>query len=586
MTGAETESDALQAGLSAPGKGKQSAPHRVVILGGGFAGVYTAKHLTRLLRGRRDVHVELLSEENYFVFQPLLPEVAAGSISPTHVVNPIRDIVPKAQFRWCKVNRVDTERKVVLVAQGEARALTEVPYDHLVFGLGKISDFSAMPGVSAHALPLKDLGDAYSLRNHVLRALELADIEDDPKEKEALLTFVVAGGGFSGVETTGELSEMLHKCLRNFRRIALTDVRLCLVHSGTVVLNDLSPSLGRAAERILRRRHIELILGTRVRAATRHGVYLQNGRFLATRTFVCTVGNAPNPVVKEVLQRGGFVESRINGRGIGVFETDLTLACTNRPGYWAVGDNAGVPDPTKPGRLCPATAQFAVRQARTCARNIMARIDGRPLEKFRFKTLGVLASLGRRAAVADILGMPMSGFLAWCAWRAVYFVKLPGIVRRFRVAMDWNLELLFPRDITQIQITKHNRLRLDHHEPGEIIINKHEIGRELFIIKSGEVEVFQPGDRDSAEKLVATLRAGEVFGEKALLEDVPRGASIRAKTAVDLFVMSRDDFAAIVTEWPLLGDYFDRLMKERFPDQLPAAEALVEHLARPVAFPN
>ena len=154
--------------------------------------------------------VELLSEENYFVFQPLLPEVAAGSISPTHVVNPIRDIVPKAHFRWCKVNRVDTERKVVLVAQGEARALTEVAYDHLVFGLGKVSDFSVMPGVSAHALPLKDLGDAYALRNHVLRSLELADIEDHAKEKEALLTFVVAGGGFSGIETIGELSEMLH----------------------------------------------------------------------------------------------------------------------------------------------------------------------------------------------------------------------------------------------------------------------------------------------------------------------------------------------------------------------------------------
>jgi len=566
--------------------GGNSAPHRIVILGGGFAGVYTAKHLTRLLGSRRDVHVELLSEENYFVFQPLLPEVAAGSISPTHVVNPIRDIVPKAQFRWCKVNRVDTERKVVLVAQGEARALTEVAYDHLVFGLGKVSDFSVMPGVSAHALPLKDLGDAYALRNHVLRSLELADIEDDAQEKQALLTFVVAGGGFSGVETIGELSEMLHKCLRNFRRIAFSDVRLCLVHSGTVVLNDLSPSLGRAAEWILRRRNIELVLGTRVRAATRHGVYLQNGRFLPTRTFVCTVGNAPNPVVKEVIARGGFVESRINGRGIGVFETDLTLACTNRPGYWAVGDNAGVPDPTKPGRLSPPTAQFAVRQARTCAENIIASIDGRPLRKFRFKALGVLASLGRRAAVADLLGVPMSGFLAWCLWRAVYFVKLPGIVRRFRVAMDWNLELLFPRDITQIQMTKQNRLRLDHHEPGEIIINKHEIGRELFIIKSGEVEVFEPGQAASPETVVATLKAGEVFGEKALLEDMPRGASVRARTAVDVLVMSRDDFAAIVTEWPLLADYFDRLMKERFPDELPAAETLIEHLAKPVILPN
>src|SRR4051794_14371065 len=265
----------------APPKPKADARQRVVVLGGGFAGVYTAKHLTRMLGSRQDVHVELLSGENYFVFQPLLPEVAAGSISPTHVVNPIRDLIPKAHFRWCKIIRVDTARKVVLVAQGEGRALTEVPYDHLVLGLGKVSHFASMPGVGEHALPLKDLGDAFRLRNHVFRCLELADIEEDPAEKQALLTFVVAGGGFSGVETTGELSEMLHKCLRSFRRLDMADVRLSLVHSGDAVLNQLPENLGRAAEKILRKRDIELILNTRVRAATRHGVYLSNGRFLA-----------------------------------------------------------------------------------------------------------------------------------------------------------------------------------------------------------------------------------------------------------------------------------------------------------------
>src|SRR5262249_12261781 len=327
--------------------------HRVVVLGGGFAGVYTAKHLTRMLGARTDVEVELLSEENYFVFQPLLPEVAAGSISPTHVVNPIRDLIPKARFRWCKINRVDTERKVVLVAQGEGRALTEVPYDHLVFGLGKVSHFAAMPGVSEHALPLKDLGDAFRLRNHVFRCLELADIEEDVAEKQALLRFGVGGGGFAGVETTGELSEMLHKCLRSFRRVDMKDVRLCLVHSGDAVLNQLPASLGSAAEKILRKRNIELILNTRVRAATRHGVYLSNGRFLQTRTFICTIGNAANPIVKEMLDRSGFVEGKVGGRGVGVLATDLTLACTDRPGYWAVGDNAGVPDPAKPAALCP-----------------------------------------------------------------------------------------------------------------------------------------------------------------------------------------------------------------------------------------
>src|SRR5262249_48050713 len=263
---------------------------------------------------------------------------------------------------------------------------------------------------------------------------------------------------------------------------------------------------------------------------------------------VCTVGNAANPIVRDVLDRDGFSEGKVDGRGVGVFATDLTLACRDRPGYWAVGDNAGVPDPARPGELCPATAQFAVRQAKPCAYNIIASIAGRPPIRFRFRTLGMLASLGRRAAVADIMGMPLSGFLAWCLWRAVYFVKLPGIVRRLRVAVDWNLELLFPRDITQIQTTKTNRLRVDHYEPGQIIITRHEIGRELFIVEAAEVEVFQPEDAaGGSETILATLRAGEVFGEKALLDDVPRGASVRARTAVDALVMSRDDFAAIVT---------------------------------------
>ena len=198
----------------------------------------------------------------------------------------------------------------------------------------------------------------------------------------------------------------------------------------------------------------------------------------------------------------------------------------------------------------------------------------------------MLASLGRRAAVADIMGMPFSGFLAWCVWRAVYFVKLPGVVRRLRVAVDWNLELLFPRDITQIQTTKTDHLRLDHYEPGELIISKHEIGREVFIMKRGEVEVFQPAENGSAETIVATLGEGEVFGEKALLDDLPRGASVRARTAVDVLTMSRDDFVAIVDKFPPLDEYFEKLMKERYPDEWPDAESLVEHIAKPVAFPQ
>src|SRR5262249_3242568 len=203
---------------------RPDGPTRVVILGGGFAGVYTAKYLTAMLGSRKDVEVELLSGENYFVFQPLLPEVAARGIAATHVVNPIREIVPKARFRCCAVKTIDLEKKRVLVSQGEGLELVSVPYDHLVFCLGKVTSFASMPGVSEHALAMKDLADAFKLRNHVVRCLELADIETDQAHKRALLTFVVAGGGFSGVETIGEVCELVHRSLKYFPRIAKREI--------------------------------------------------------------------------------------------------------------------------------------------------------------------------------------------------------------------------------------------------------------------------------------------------------------------------------------------------------------------------
>lgn len=537
--------------------------HRVVILGGGFAGTSTARYLTRMLGGRQDVQVELLSEQNYFLFQPLLPEVAAGGINPNHVVNPIRELVPKAHFRWCKVEGVDSQKKVVLVTQGEGRDIVKVSYDHLVFALGKISDVSSMPGVSNHALAMKDLNDAFTLRNHVLRCLEQADIADDPEETKALQTFVVAGGGFSGVETVGELSEMLRRCAPNFRTISMKDIRLCLVHSRDLVLPEMAPDLGRAADAILRKRSVEMIMNARVRAATRHGVYLSTGQFVPTRTLVCTVGNAANPVVKDLIGIG-FLEGRYKGRPIGVFETDPTLQCTNRLGYWAVGDNAGVPDPENADSLCPPTAQFAVRQARTCAHNILAAIDGRPLVGFQYRTMGMLASLGGRSGVADVFGSHLSGLPAWLAWRSIYWAKLPGVARKIRVMLDWGLDVLFRRDIAQIQTANTNWLRVDHYEPGETIIKKNEIGRELFIVKNGEVEVFQPGEHGALERTVAVLRRGEVFGEKALLEDIRRSASVRASTAVDVLVITRDDFTALKDQFAVLDDYFDKVMSERY----------------------
>ncbi|HVJ93904.1 MAG TPA: FAD-dependent oxidoreductase [Labilithrix sp.] len=552
---------------------------RVVVLGGGFAGVYTAKYLTEMLGGRNDVEVELLSEENYFVFQPLLPEVAAGGIAATHVVNPVRELVPRARFRCCKVRSIDFEAKTVLVSQGEGLELVRVPYDHLVFGLGKVTNFAMMPGVSQHAFAMKDLSDAFKLRNHVIRCLELADIETDPEQKRALLTFVVAGGGFSGVETIGELHELVDRSLKYFPRIDPEDVRFKLIHAQDVILPEMPEKLGKAAANILEKRGVELLLNARVRAASREHVHLSDNRSLRTRTFVCTVGNAPNPVVKHTIASGGFKEVQVNGRGLGVFEADAMLRCVGRPGYWAVGDCAGIPSPTGKG-YCPPTAQFAIREAKACAKNIIAAIDEKPLVPFAFKALGILASLGQRSAVAEIFGIKLTGFIAWFLWRTIYLLKLPGFVRKLRVALDWTLDLFFPRDITQLQVFQQRRHDLHHYEPGELIVKKGQVGRQFYIIIKGEVEVVADG------RVVARLGAREVFGERALLEDTPRTANVRAVTPVDLLVISRSDFTSMVSSFPVLDEYFDKLLRDRHPDAMKTRGAQLANRQVPSIWPQ
>lgn len=523
-------------------------PVRVVVLGGGFAGVHTAKRLSERLGARKDVEVELLAEENYFVFQPLLPEVAAGGLAPTHVVNPIREMVPKARFRCCKILDVDTENRRVLVTQGDGTEIVAVHYDHLVFALGKVGSFATMRGATEHALAMKDLGDAFRLRNHVLRCLEAADVETDEAKRRELLCFVVAGGGFSGVETMGELEELVSRSLRYFPRVARADVSYRLVHSQARLLPEMPERLGISAREVLERRGVEVILGARVSAVTPSRVYLADGRAIATRSFVCTVGSATNPIARHAMDRLGFVEGKLDGRATGALLVDRHLACIDRPKHWAVGDCAAVPSADEKG-FCPPTAQLAIREAACCADNILATIAGKPLRPFDFKPLGMLASLGKRSAVAWIFGLHLTGFLAWFLWRTVYLAKLPGAVRRLRVTIDWTLDLFFPRDITHLQTARPKRLEERHHEPAEIVVRKGEVGRELYVVIAGELEVLDEGGT-----VVATLGPRDVFGEIALLEETRRTATVRAKTGADVLVLPRGDFHLLRRQLPVLDE--------------------------------
>jgi NADH dehydrogenase len=525
---------------------------RIVVLGGGFGGAFTAKRLHDRLGGDPNVEISLVNRENYFVFQPMLPEVAAGSIEPSQIANPLRRMLKGVQFFASDVASIDVEKQQVAVFAGEGRHLRVLPYDQLVVALGTIVDLSSLPGLSEHSLALKNIGDAFYLRNHVIGCLEQADIEDDEEHRKGLTTFVVVGGGFSGVETIGELQEMVSLVLPHYRNLSREDVRFVLVHSQERILPEVVPGLGEYAAEELRSRGIEILLNLKCKAATAEHVFLSDGRQIATRTLISTVGNAPNPLLKTLpckTDRGRLV-------------AEPTLRVPGFDGLWALGDCAAVPSPD--GKTYAPTAQNAIRQAVVCADNIVATLRGGSLKPFVFNALGKLASLGGRSAVAEILGLKFKGFFAWWLWRTIYLMKLPGLERRIRVALDWTLDLVFQRNIVQLKVFRTEKVDRAHFEPGEAIVSQGEIGDRFYIVEKGRVEVVRASN-GGPEVRLATLGPGEYFGEVALLRDLARTATVRALEPTDVISLGRGDFAAFAQNLSLLKSSFEETLSRRIP---------------------
>lgn len=324
-----------------------SAPRatRIVILGGGFGGVYTAIGLERALRrelDRGEVELALVSRDNYMVFQPMLPEVISGSIGLLDTIAPIRRLCPRTDLYTRAIEHVDLAGRRVVAGAGLGSSPVELPYDHLVIALGNVTSFAGQPGLAEHALPFKYLGDALALRNHVLHALEEADIERDAEARRGLLTFVVAGGGFSGVEAVAELNDFVRAAARSYRNVRAEELRVVLLHAGPLILPELPPSLAAFAQRLLARRGVEIRLETRLAGATAEAALLGSGERISTRTPVSTVPAGPNPVVAALplpMERGRI-------------RTGPTLEVPGHPGVWALGACAHVVDP-RSGRPCP-----------------------------------------------------------------------------------------------------------------------------------------------------------------------------------------------------------------------------------------
>jgi NADH dehydrogenase len=419
----------------------EAARRRILILGGGFGGLYAALHLQRRLRGQPDVELVLVNRENFFSFTPMLHEVAASDVDLTHIVNPVRKLLGRARFFVGAVEQIHLERRSVRVVHGSGgdRHHHDLDYGELVIALGSTTNFYGLPGLEEHALPMKSLGDAIALRNRLIGSLEEADTECSARagRRPTLTTVVVVGGGFAGVETLGAVNDFARQALRFYPNLRPEDLRMVLVHSGDEILPELDPRLGAYARRKLVERGIEMRLGVRVRAASEDRVELSDGTSIAARTVVWTAGTSPHPLLATLPCK----------KEAGRLLVNECLELPEWPGVFALGDCAWVPDPS--GGPYPPTAQHALRQGRVIAENLWAHRQGRPKRPFVFRTLGQLASIGRRAGVAQIFGWRFSGFVAWWLWRTIYLAKLPRTEKKLRVLLDWTLDLVFSKDLVQ-----------------------------------------------------------------------------------------------------------------------------------------
>ena len=417
---------------------------RIVILGGGFGGLYAALYLDRTVARDPDVEVLLVDRQNFLVFTPMLHEVAAGSLDPSSIVVPIRQALRRVAFFQAETTAVDFDARTVTTVYGLEHRTRTIQFDYLLIAAGSQTRFP--PGLRQHAHGMKTIHDALVLRNWLIALLERAEVEEDPERRRALLTIVVAGGGFSGVETIGAINDFLRDIARHYPRASAALPPLVLVHPLGRLLPEFEPALGAYTEAKLRAAGIDVRLGTKVAGFDGRMLSLeasqssQSAFALGARTLIWTAGVAPSPLIESLplqKERGRIV-------------VDESMAVPGTEGVWACGDCAAIPDPA--GKPYPTTAQHAVRQGRWVGRNIAAAVRGhrREIRPFRYKMVGQFAAIGRQRAVATLLGVRFSGFVAWLLWRGAYLLMLPRLDRKIRVLLQWVLDICFARDTVQL----------------------------------------------------------------------------------------------------------------------------------------
>lgn len=545
---------------------------RIVVLGGGFGGMYAARALKRRLGSAAEI--ELVNAENYFVFQPLLPEVGAGSITPAHAVSPLRFLLRDVFVRKATVDSVDFDRRLVTVFQGVQRRPTEIGYDHLVIALGQAADLSKMPGLEEHALTMRTLEDARRLRAHVIGQLEHAQITRLPEVKRGALTFCVVGGGFSGIETAGEMKDLIDRSLKFYPDIDPSEVRMIVVEFADRILGEMSRGLADYATRTLRERGIEVKLGTGVASATGTQLVTTTGEIIDTRTVVATIGNAPSPVVR----RMGLPSER------GRISVDRTLAVKGRRDVWALGDCALIAlkdAPQGPRDYAPPTAQFAVREAEQLAENIASTIMGGTPQPFDYRSKGALASLGARKGVAQVFGLELKGFPAWLLWRFYYLAFLPGLTTRIFVLLNWFMDGISPRSVVQLHTRSVPPTRYVRYRAGDVIYEAGNRSDGFYTVVTGAVEMTRT-DPETGLPQIRTIGPGGHFGERLILGATRRHTSVRAAEDTKVLVMDREEFLKLADSFQAFRDYFAPYMARHGMEWPPLGETEGQAAPTPV----
>jgi NADH:ubiquinone reductase (H+-translocating) len=503
---------------------------KIVIIGGGFAAAKCARSLRAKLTSN-DCHILLFSKENHMVFHPLLADVAGASIHPNSAAATLRQMLPGIECRTESIHRVDTAAGHIEYQSDEGR-IERMSYDQLVIACGADSNLSLIPGMSDHAFPFKTMSDAVRLRSHMIRQLEKAEACESAERRKFYLSFVIIGGGFSGVELAGEVNDLIRGSTRFYRNFAESEVKITLIHSGEQILPEVSPNLRDFALNKMEKVGVEVVLNTKAAAATPEGVGLQDGSLIRAATVVCTIGTTPARVVERLdvkKERGRII-------------TDADMRVCGLQNVWALGDCAYITNAFN-NEPSPPTAQFAERQGRQAAANIVRVLRHEPTQPFHFKPLGQLCSIGGHRAVAEMFGFRISGFLAWFIWRGVYLLKLPTWSRRIKVGLDWGWDILFPRDLGTFRTQHPQQLAGAYYRPGDIIYRQGEPANFFYAIEEGEVEVLRSTEGKQASAPFAFLGPGDFFGEAALLQDLAYQVTTRARTALRVQTMSRDVFS-------------------------------------------